>query len=292
MAGRYGILGMILVVSWGVGDVRAEGSVAYPGPAPGEAEAAMHNEIIVLNNGVIEGRWSAGMGRPGGGRLRPVSLTNKHSGMALPLGQSECFQLLLPNGQTLKASDLRIVRTPDMGRLQADPKSLRPGARNAGVYARVTLAAPDDLMIQWRVELRDGSNYIRQYVSLVPDKENVEIREIALVQVISPTAEAAGILDGSPVTAGDMFFAFEHPLSQVRALGSEVQCSLPRSTPVKAGEEQTYSSVMGVAPAGQLRRAFLYYVERERAQPYRPFLHYNSWYDLGYGLGKIMEADA
>ena len=89
-----------------------------------------------------------------------------------------------------------------------------------------------------------------------------------------------------------MFFAFEHPLSKVRALGSEVQCSLPRSTPVKAGEEQTYSSVMGVAPAGQLRRAFLYYVERERAQPYRPFLHYNSWYDLGYGLGKIMEADA
>ena len=25
-----------------------------------------------------------------------------------------------------------------------------------------------------------------------------------------------------------------------------------------------------------------FYLERERAHPYRPFLHYNSWYDLGY----------
>jgi hypothetical protein len=31
-----------------------------------------------------------------------------------------------------------------------------------------------------------------------------------------------------------------------------------------------------------MRRAFLAYIERERAHPYRTFLHYNSWYDLGY----------
>ena len=32
-----------------------------------------------------------------------------------------------------------------------------------------------------------------------------------------------------------------------------------------------------------MRRAFLYYLERERAHPYRPFLHYNSWYDIALG---------
>ena len=31
-----------------------------------------------------------------------------------------------------------------------------------------------------------------------------------------------------------------------------------------------------------MRRGFLHYVERERAHPYRTFLNYNSWYDLGY----------
>ena len=41
----------------------------------------------------------------------------------------------------------------------------------------------------------------------------------------------------------------------------------------------------------QLRRGFLRYVERERAHPYRTFLHYNSWYDLGY-FSKYDEAGA
>jgi hypothetical protein len=40
-------------------------------------------------------------------------------------------------------------------------------------------------------------------------------------------------------------------------------------------------SVIGVAPKGQLRRAFLYYLERERAHPYRPFLHYNNGSEIG-----------
>jgi hypothetical protein len=32
-----------------------------------------------------------------------------------------------------------------------------------------------------------------------------------------------------------------------------------------------------------MRRDFLGYIEQERAHPYRTFLHYNSWYDLGFG---------
>lgn len=43
------------------------------------------------------------------------------------------------------------------------------------------------------------------------------------------------------------------------------------------------SLVIGVAPQGQMRRAFLYYIERERAHPSRMNIHYNSWYDLGAG---------
>jgi hypothetical protein len=37
---------------------------------------------------------------------------------------------------------------------------------------------------------------------------------------------------------------------------------------------------LGVVPAGQLRRGFLSYLERRRAHPYRPFLHYNNWYNV------------
>lgn len=61
-----------------------------------------------------------------------------------------------------------------------------------------------------------------------------------------------------------------------------VLCRLPRNAPVPKGETLTQSFVIGTAPAGQLRRAFLYYLERERAHPYRPYLHYNSWYDTAW----------
>jgi hypothetical protein len=278
----------VAMVGWlGAGDLRAQGPLEYPGPAPGEAKASVQSDALMLGNAVIECRWSVA-----GGHLRPVSITNKQSGAVLTLRESECFRLLLAGGQTWKASDLKIVRGPDNESLAPDAKSSRLGARSGGRHIRVVLATPDeDLLIKWRVELRDASNYIRQYVSVAPKKTDVTLQEVVLVQLEASQAKPAGILDGSPVTAGDIFLAFEHPLAKVQMLDSGLRCSLPQSAPLKAGSEQVYSSVLGVVPAGQLRRAFLYYVERERAQPYRPFLHYNSWYDLGYGLGKILEPD-
>ena len=45
-------------------------------------------------------------------------------------------------------------------------------------------------------------------------------------------------------------------------------------------------------PRGQLRRGFLAYIERERAHPYRPFLHYNSWYDIAWDSRKYDEKES
>jgi len=288
---RWVVYPIILSGFWGVGSVRTEGAIEYPGPQPGEARASMQGDEIILGNDAIECKWSVAEGR-----LRPVSVTDKHSATTLSLRESECFQLLLANGRMLKASDLTIAPGPQMEALRPDRNALRLAPRYGGRQVHAVLTTPDDnLTIQWRVELRDGSNYIRQYVSLAPKKTDVDVRETILVLLRDPQARPVGMLDGSPAAIGDIFFAFEHPLSKVQTLnspGPELRCSLPRTAPLKAGDEQVYSSVMGVAPPSQLRRAFLYYVERERAQPYRPFLHYNSWYDLGYGLGKILEPDA
>lgn len=61
-----------------------------------------------------------------------------------------------------------------------------------------------------------------------------------------------------------------------------VVCRAPHPDVLKRGETLTQRFVLGVAPTGQRRRAFLYYLERERAHPYRPYLHYNSWYDTAW----------
>lgn len=279
---------MILMGLGSVERAKAEGPIEYPGPAPGEAKVAVQEGHIRLYNDVLELEWVIAEGH-----LRPVSITNRQS-PALSLRDGECFQLLLTDGRTLKATDLRIVRGPQIDALSPASQAQRLAERNGGRQIHVVLATHDEsLTVQWRVELRDGSNYVRQYVSITPKTTDASIREVILVNLETLQARAAGTVDGSPVTVADMyFFAFEHPLSKLRALDSGLQCSLPRTASLKPGQERTYSSVMGVVPAGQLRRGFLHYVERERAQPYRPFLHYNSWYDIGYGPEKILEPEA
>ncbi len=284
---RHGLVcWTILVGLLEVGNMRAEAAVEYPGPMPGEAKASIQNDQIVLSNNILECKWTIA-----DGHLNRPSFMGKQ-GPSLSLNGVGCFQLILSDWRFLRASDLKIVQGPDLSSLPPDPKAPRLGARSGGKQIRVVLASPDDnLTVQWRVELRDGSNYVRQYVSLAAREADVNIREIVLV--LEEEGRRAGTLDGSPITIADTFFlAFEHPLSKIREPYVGIVCCLPPSTPLKVGEEQTYSSVVGIAPRDQLRRAFLYYVERERAQPYRPFLHYNSWYDLGYGLGKILEPDA
>ncbi|MEN6427930.1 MAG: enterotoxin [Phycisphaerales bacterium] len=267
----------------GVETMRAEGSVEYPGPAPGEAQAFIHGDEIVLSNDVITCKWSVK-----GARLKPVSVTDRQSGTTLSLQDSECFQLILADGLTMKASDLKIKREP----IRQSVRPRHPQDRRSGRQVPIYLEAADrSLSVEWRVTLCDGENYVRQLINVV----SATPREIVLVDLPAAGARSAGTVDGSPVVVGNMFFAFEHPLSKVRmpdGNNPSLRCSLARTGPIHPSMEQRYSSVTGVAPKGQLRRAFLYYVERERAQPYRPFLHYNSWYDLGYGLGKILEPDA
>jgi hypothetical protein len=71
-----------------------------------------------------------------------------------------------------------------------------------------------------------------------------------------------------------------------------VRCSFTRNAVLQQGESLTQSWVGGVVPRGQLRRGFLAYLERERAHPYRPFLHYNSWFDIAWDKQKFNEAQS
>jgi hypothetical protein len=94
-----------------------------------------------------------------------------------------------------------------------------------------------------------------------------------------------------PVADKTTFYGVEHPLSINRAEMGYVRCFLPRGAAIEPGETFSCSLVVGFVRPGQLRRDFLAYLERERAHPYRPFLHYNSWYDIGY-FSKYDEAAA
>lgn len=285
---KHLLVAAVLLVLTPAADGLAKLGLQFPGSAPGEAHAGIDPSELHLKNNVIRCAWNIAEGQ-----LTPKCVTDKMSATTLQLQDAECFQLILADTQTIKCSDLEIIGEPQLTNVEPNPKSPRLAERFAGKQIGVILASPDEnLQVEWRAILRDGSNYVRQHVVFTTKKKPIDLKEIVLLQLAAPKAQVMGTVDGSPVAAGNIFFAYEHPLSKSQMLqGSprRFQCSLPRRTPLKPGEPAAYSSVTGVAPQGQLRRAFLYYIERERAHPYRPFLHYNSWYDIGYGPEKIQE---
>jgi hypothetical protein len=143
----------------------------------------------------------------------------------------------------------------------------------------------------WKAIVLDGANYVRQEVTIRALHEPFALTQINLIDAVVPGAIVSGSVKGSPVTAGTWFLGFEHPLSECRVRADRATCWLSRELPLPAGRHVTYSSVIGVAHPTQLRRDFLTYLELERAHPYRTFLHYNSWYDLGF-FDRYTEQDA
>lgn len=213
--------------------------------------------------------------------LQPLLVEDKLDRRTIALG-GDCFQVVLGDGSILKSSELKLLAPPRVVALTVEKVSPIAATHDSGQQLIADYSAPaENLAIEWRVMLRRHSAYIRQELSLKAVRASVLVKKIILFDQRIPGAKTMGTIDGSPVVAGNFFFGYEHPMARNEVdSDSVVCCSFLRNAILKEGETLNQSCVIGVSPAGQLRRGFLAYLERERAHPYRPFLHYNSWYDL------------
>jgi hypothetical protein len=250
-----------------------------------QARGQQRAQTLTLSNAAIAMQWSVDAGR-----LHVVSL-KEPNGLTLAV-PDDAFTLVLSDGEPVRASEMRVVGAP---RVEATP--VRSGASRLAerLPGRQVVVALEDfakrLRVEWRAELRDGSRYIRQEINVRPLAKDINVREIVLVDVPGGAATVNGTVKGSPLVIDRWYASVEHPLADSVVNGPRARSSLTRQLPLRMGTSLEVSSVIGVARAGQLRRDFLAYVERERAHPYRPFLHYNSWYDLGY-FSKFNEPEA
>jgi hypothetical protein len=242
----------------------------------GQAIAQISESRLSLANQALRVEWTTNDGKVKfAGFEDLLGLQN----LALP---NELFVVRLKDGSEIRASEMSVRSQPAIETLAANPSASRASDRVPGKKITVILQASPRLTVTWNGVLRDGSNYLRQEVTLRAVGDDVPISEVRLIAWNLPEVKVVGTVAGSPVVAGGVFAGFENPLSKCTVSGDLATCALARELPLLAGHEVTYSSVIGVTPKGQLRRGFLNYVERERAHPYRTFLHYNTWYDLGY----------
>jgi hypothetical protein len=255
-------------------------SILAPGSAGdgGRARFLAQGGQLTLANDAIAATWSTD-----GGSFKALGLEDRRNNTHLALAP-DAFLLRLGDGTVLRSSEMRLSGTPRVERLAGDAAASRLAERSGGQTVQIVLSdAAGKLEVTWRGVLRDGSAYVRQEVVLRATGGDVPVSEIALVDLDLPGAIVDGQVRGSPIIAGNLYLGFEHPLSQSAVGGSRARSALPRELPIRPGTAPAYSSVIGTTRPGQFRRDFLAYVERERAHPYRTFLHYNSWYDIGYG---------
>jgi hypothetical protein len=248
----------------------------YLAATPGTAHASIHGEIVTLSNQVLRSSWRVKDG------ILPQTFNNRSANRAL-IPPSTAFVIVLREGRAVTSAEMRVTTPPVVEDLRIDPRASRLSERIPGKSVTVGLEDREGVLnIQWRASLRDGSNYLRQEIVFRATKSDVPISEIRIIDWQLPSSRVVGTVKGSPVVADGIFAAIEDPRSSCSVALQRARCKIERELPIHKGSAVSYSSVTGVAPLGQLRRAFLYYLERERAHPYRTFLHYNSWYDLGY----------
>ncbi len=215
------------------------------------------------------------------GRMNSLVVMDRMHGAELRV--EDPFAILLNNGAIYDTANLNVTGEAAMRDLTPRPDASRMAGRLHGDEFDLAMESSDHtLRVKWSLVLLDGSSYVRQLLTITAVGQDVPISRVQLIDLHLPGAHVSGSVKGSPIVAGDLFLGFEHPLSRSKVTNGRATAWIDRDLPLRYGQSITYSSVIGVARDGQMRRDFLAYVERERAHPYRTFLHYNSWYDLGF----------
>ncbi len=268
----------LLVALASLGTAHAEDSVATGKLVldPGTAVFVDQQGAESFGNAAIEARWKLD-----GQHLVDMTVTDRVHDRTFTV--SAPFELVLADGSKIKAADMRLLSPPRVVALPVDEHASRFSARLPGKVVEASFGdAHSRFRVDWKLVQRDGSPYLREEVSISALMQDEKIVKVSLLQSQVGDAEVVGTVNGSPVVVDDVYLGFENPLSDSAAYHHEATITLSRTLPLEKGKTVDYSAVVGVVRDGQLRRDFNGYVERERAHPYRTFLHYNSWYDIGY----------
>ncbi|TAN04920.1 MAG: enterotoxin [Rhodanobacteraceae bacterium] len=245
-------------------------------PATAPATFSSVHGASRFGNSVIAATWS-----PGKTGLAALSVTDAWHHAKVQI--TDPFSLTFKDGSTLGTGDFRLQGDLREVALPVNPKAARLVEHFPGKAVEGTFLGPKGhVRVDWKLLQRKGSDYLREIVTITALDEEAPITKVSLFGADAPDAYVDGSVDGSPVVSHDDWLGFEHPMSKADAWRGKVKLWIDRTLPLPKGQSVTYSAVIGVAHTGQMRRDFGNYIERERAHPYRPFLHYESWYDLGF----------
>ncbi len=256
------------------------GQSVYPGKPIGNSVIKLSQGHILVQNNVLSAQWTIK-----DKMVRALYFQNKETGQQVDWNNTPWFSIQLHDGEIFTSNDFRILTAPKIRTIKGISSSVKWSGKENGKEITADLyCSKIHLKIHWKIILKDSSNYLRQKFTLISG-DSLAVDRITLLEMPQNSGmKPDGIVAGSPwvnINKG-MFMGFEYPLSHYAEKGKEAVSFMIRTTPLFPHTPISYSTAWGVSPKGQMRRAFLYYIERERAVPYREYLHFNSWFN-SYG---------
>lgn len=256
------------------------GQPIYPGSPIGNPVLQLSRGHILVQNNVLSAQWILK-----NKTLKVQYFQNKETGQKIEWNNTPWFSIQLHNGKVFTSDDFKILSEPQIKKIKGNSSSVNQSGKEYGEEITADLyCSKINLKIHWKVILKDNSNYLRQEFTLIPKKSLTVDRIILLEMPQNSGMKPDGVVAGSPWVniKKEIFMGFEYPLCHNAENDNEAVSFIERTNPLNPQSPISYSTAWGISPKGQLRRAFLYYLERERVVPYRQFLHYNSWFD-SYG---------
>jgi hypothetical protein len=244
---------------------------------PGAARIRQTAAAWTLENDLLAASWVAG-----DNTLRLAGFEDRETGQRWELADAELFRVWLTGGAEKAGSRFGLLSGPVVSPCVPRIDSPRLAERKPGWQVSAVLRDTDlNLEVHWRAELRDGANYVRQWMSFLSPGARPGLERVDVLDCTSPTQPSvSGLTPGSPVTAAHVFLGAESPFASATLAGRRVRFAVPCDPPLDASYRCEVSCVLGVAPGGRLRRGFAYYLNQERARGYRQFMTWNSWFDF------------
>jgi hypothetical protein len=287
ITGKLKLLFSLMIVLSLINGLSAQ--ITYPGKNPGQAmiKTIPGNQVVLENNALKIVFVNDGK------KINISDFEDNNTHEQLKLGDVPLFELILQDSNVITSNDFRFVNSPVVSNISGDLNSKTFADKLTGKKYTADLEHQKmGLSAHWEADLRDGSNYIRQIFKF-KTKDSIKIVKIILVKLpVNIGVRKEGTVDGSPMVHKNMFFAIEHPMSQVEQSKTYFLAKMIQLTPLTSNKIITISTAWGTTPADQMRRGFLYYIERERSNPYHQMLHYNSWYDISWNDRKFNESQA
>src|SRR5208283_3470025 len=131
-------------------------------------------------------------------------------------------------------------------------------------------------------EVYPGDYYIRKWIEISDSSYGMEFLDMMYVDAL--TFEKKGFSHGEfgqPVFNNDIFLGVEYPTAQNEIEAGTVMMGYVAGQKITKEIYVSHTSIIGVSSsAGKLEQTFMKYVDQIKVNGTRPFLLYNSWYDL------------